>query len=382
MSLNVRGLQAGEDPTIVLSIEDATDQPASEIVSRARYAMAERCKNWTPSIGARWDEERWWNYRRFTHAYALLAADPPGLCDDIQHGSGVSRELLAEVPYPEHGELDWAALYARDLFQVGEDTRGDVDHIDLDEQAYMQARRTMIAACKPLGESTWGYRLEGIEPFELGELLPGLLAYPEFALHGLPAGDLSCYAVKWRWSKWESQGCVIHATIKPLSPKERSTWEAGPPPLFVITINGPTWLLRNEHERVQLLHHELCHAKVDITDDDSEMEDIAGMKPSSLPHDAEICGYTVARFGAMTVREARLIEAAWHNAHTQELLEAARRESLPSPFDLDRLNQPLTAVAELGEPDAEPLPEAPAEPVDEADPFAAVAGGADLFPSS
>lgn len=371
MSMHVRGLQAGEDPMAVLDLQDFADQPAGEIATRARYAMAERCRGFTPRVGQRWDDDRWWQYRRYVHAYALLRADPPGLCADIQHGNGVSRELLAEVPYPENGELDWAALFAMDLFQTGEDARGDVEHIDLDEQAYMQARRTMIAACKPLGESTWGYRLEGIEPFELGEMLRALLCLPEFALNGLPSDDLSCYAVKWRWSKWESKstGKLTRATIEPISPKLRSTWEAGPPPLFVITLNGPDWLLLTEQERMALLHHELCHAKVNVSDDDGELGDIAHLKPSSLPHDAEICGYTAARFGAMSVREARLIEAAWHNAHTQALLEAALQQSLPSPFDLNRLNQSAEVVAELGEGEAHAAQEEPAAPPEDDDPF-------------
>lgn len=368
MSLYVRGLEAGDDPLLVLDLGEYVDESAGEICDRARYAMAERCRNWSPSIGARWDDDRWWSYRRWVHAYALLRADPPGVCTSVQRGSGVPRETLAEVPYPADGELDWAKLFALDLFQKGEDARNDEAQISGD------MRRTMLTACKPLGESTWGYRLAGVEPFELREMLAGLLCLPEFTLNGLPADDLSVYAIKWRWSKWESKGCTTLAAIKPVSPKERGTWEAGPPPLFVITINGPEWLLLTEHERMALLHHELCHAKVDVTDDDGEVGDIVHLKPSSLPHDAEVMGYTAMRFGAMNVREAQLIEAAYHNAHTQALLEEARRQALPSPFDMERLSRPPTAEdGHLGD-DAPALaaPKKPAAEPEDDDPFPSV----------
>ena len=337
----IRGLRPTDNPLAILGLADLEDQPAGEIQRRARYAMAECCQSWTPTGQARMDEIALAEYRRATHAYDLLHGDAVGVCNAVAHGDSLA-ELIDAMPYPAARELDWAALYARDLIIAAEEER--------DEHPFFTREMILVrqADCRVLGEATWGYRLAGLEPFELGEILPSLLALPEFASRQFPS-DLSAFAIKWRWSKWESKGRITFASIKPVSRKERATWEAGPAPLFVITINGPAWLCMTEVERMAVLHHELGHAEVDMVEEDAPgfVDPVLSFKASTRGHDAEVIGLTWARFGPLTMQEAFLIQAAVATPRYQELLAEAAVAGVQDPYDLDRIK----LLAEMGDVD-------------------------------
>lgn len=336
-----RGLRPTDNPLDVLGLADLDDQPADEIRRRARYAMAERCQSWTPTGQARMDEIALAEYRRHTHAYDLLHGDAVGVCTAVARG-GSMAEFIEAMPYPVTRELDWAALYARDLIVAAEEERG--------EHPFFTAEMILarMADCRLLGEATWGYRLAGIEPFELGEVLPALLALPEFSGRMFPE-DLSAFAIKWRWSKWESKGRITFASIKAISRKERATWEAGPAPLFLVTINGPAWLTMTEVERMAVLHHELGHAEVDVVEEDNPgyVDPVLSLKAGTRGHDAEVIGLTWARFGPITLQEAFLIRAAVATPRYRELLAEAEVAGQADPFDLDRVK----LLAETGDVD-------------------------------
>ena len=332
-----RGLVDTDNPLDVLELLDLDDQPAHEILRRARIAMVDRASHWTPTAAVRMDLLRLAEYRRTVHAYRLLHVHGPEILDALHRGGRISQ-FIAETPYPEEGELDWAALFARDLIIRAEEERGTYPVVTV------EMVESQISACKLLGHSLWGYRLQGLEPFELGEMLPELLSLPEVACKGYPA-DLSAFAIQWRFARWASKGRTTYATIRAVSEKERQTWEAGPPPLFLVTINGPAWLVMTEHERMFVLHHELQHGEVDLIGDPEVDGDCTLiMKPGTRGHDTEVMGATWARFGALNFTEAFAIKRAWENPRTRDLLAQAAEHAIQDPFDLER--QMVEAEAE------------------------------------
>jgi len=336
--LKTRGIRAKDNPLEILGLEDLDDQPFDEVLRRGRGTLARDCAWWTAEAGLRADDLRLADYRRKCHAYALLNSFGVDILNACLDGDKMT-EFIKETPYPEHGDLDWAAIYAVDLIIRAEEIRNATGFFN---QELIDGQE---GPCKALGHSTWGYRLEGIHPFDVSEILQSLLTLPEIIAKGYPS-DVTAFAIKWQWAKWHSKGSPVLGSIKPLTKKQRSTWTAGPVPLFIITLNGPAWLVMDDadHERYTVLHHELMHGTVDIEDKREDADPVLKMKPGTVGHDTEIMGASIARFGPLHIREAYLIQAAFNNPRTAQLLAIAATEGISDPYDLDRAYAPPELV--------------------------------------
>lgn len=119
----------------------------------------------------------------------------------------------------------------------------------------------------------------------------------------------------WRAEQKEKDGKIILASCKVFPKRERQLWDeverGGPCPWWEIEIGLAGWILATEHERLHVLHHELMHCDVKVSDVGEE-------KPAIRAHDIQEFTATVGRFGPLTTADSSFAENLTRHPRHQE----------------------------------------------------------------
>lgn len=144
-----------------------------------------------------------------------------------------------------------------------------------------------------------------IDALDARAIVESLLEWPEFAdVRSFP------FALTFRKTAGNSAGAVVLGTCRALGARERLTWRGrGPAPFWEITLALDLWLLATPYERRRLIHHEMMHAAVEVTETDDESGEPTEARPGIRAHPVEEFPTTAARFGAVHPEHIRLADA-------------------------------------------------------------------------
>lgn len=228
--------------------------------------------------------------------------------DDSEYCTNMDAYLSIRTQNEHHKinpAQDWATYLLDDVATWAEHVRSEDIEITQDALDLAIDKLSPLPAFLPFS------RVEGTLP--VFPIIDELLPLQEFVDRNLPE-DSSCFDVVWRCGSWKSKGQVINGQCKPIGKRELALWPNDNPPLWRIELNLPYWMLMTDDERKALIHHEMCHAELDLG---VEGKPKATGKPHTIQQHIE----TLGRFGAQTEDEASAIAHAYAHPNTQRLLK-------------------------------------------------------------
>ncbi len=141
-------------------------------------------------------------------------------------------------------------------------------------------------------------------------------------------GDARRVTVTWRVKHGTKAGDITMGTCGLVSGKQRDLAEAEGRPVYhwEVTLALDVWILLTPNQRERLMHHELMHCNVKVSDDDS-----GEVKPALRNHEIEEFGATAARYGLLP-HQVRV--AALAMSHTPTAQAVQRWQSGPDDAPL------------------------------------------------
>jgi hypothetical protein len=264
--------------------------PRSATMSRIVAGWVDLVKGWHP--GRSYDGDRD-TYMQAMEAWRVLS-DP----DTREQYDSMTHAMWVETHKPRSYELDWLPQYI--AYWVLDEVLGlpQAEAIGSLQGAW----KDVVPAYIPHA------RLSAV--FDVPRIVGRLLPLMEFSNFRALGDDPGAFEIEWRATKWESKGQIIGGTCKTIPEREAALWEGvGSAPKWRITLNLPLWLILDDFGREALVHHEMCHANIELGEADDE-----GIAPEpkvgTLPHTVEEFYETAARYGVQSAAHVGLM-LAW-----------------------------------------------------------------------
>lgn len=322
----IYGLSASDDPFTLLGIgPDGT-------LRTARETLAQRCGFFCPFVNPEdYPAEKMEIYRKTLHAYMLLRDgtrwEQAAALMEIR---GKISGLIELRPYSdiEEGELDfdWVAFYLTDVLGEAQAEREDCGILGYELVA--NVARHLV----DLPDFIHGWRVTEIAQLQTTEILEQVRILPEVSERSLPQ-DPASWGITWQTTVMTKDGDIAGFEVKKATPRTRALY-AGPgkAPLWDVTLCMPYWLGCTDEERRALIHEVLmsCACRQGKDDADGQPTYKVGVYKPTL----RVNGYTVARFGPRTVREAQQVAVAAAHPRTRALLEEAEAMGLGNKYDV------------------------------------------------
>lgn len=238
---------------------------------------------------------------------------------DIVGDEGISTEEALAITSDGRSLLDWAPWYVRSQQESARKLRySNLARINL---STVMALSGML---EELPDYIPGKRLAPLVGLNIRPILEDLLGLDEFADDRELPLNPDLFEIRWRRTKWMSQSRIVKGSCRPIPKAERELWEGdGDLPLWRITLSLPYWLLMDEYERRELIHHELGHAQAKVLESEQEGAPVE-IVPNGEGHDYETFYPTKARYGAGSPFEARLLFEAVTHPRTKAYLAQQR----------------------------------------------------------
>jgi len=213
--------------------------------------------------------------------------------------------------------VDWAPYYVQEMMWKAEGFRDGQTDISLSMVEMAAEELDLLPAFIP------GPRLYTVHGFHVAEIITRLLDMKEFRDRALPE-DPDAFKVIWRNSIWKSKNRLVAGMCGPISKREQQLYQGnGTCPLWKLELCLPYWTLLtdDQNEREALVHHEMCHAKLEIIEKDEGKETILIPNPKGTPHTIEQHVETMGRYGVQNSTEALAIAHAYLHPRTQAILK-------------------------------------------------------------
>lgn len=233
--------------------------------------------------------------------------------EDPDYESAMQAFLDARQVQPlscdDRGVPDWLPHYVMSRWFVADEARNGEQEIlhEMVGQVFggLEHAPAFIA----------GSRLAGVRECDVHPIINRLLPLPEFVDRCLP-GDPTRFAIEWRVSPWKSKGMLVFGQCKPMPKRERALWSGAGKPFWRMTLSLPAWMMMDDGERERLVHHELGHAELEVSETGKET-------PKGRGHEMEEFAATVGRYGVMGEAQACVVAHAAAHPETVRLIEAA-----------------------------------------------------------
>lgn len=210
----------------------------------------------------------------------------------------------------DRGVPDWLPHYLMSQWFRADESRDGAPEVGL---AMVQDTAAALNAFPAFTAST---RLAGILECDVHPIIGRLLPLPEFMEACLP-GDPTRFQIEWRTAPWKSKGQLVFGTCQVIPKRDRALQTGTTRPFWRITLSLPVWMMLDDQERERLVHHEMGHAELLVSED--------GLKvtPKVKGHEIEEFAATAGRYGTMGEMQARVIAHAAAHPVTIRMIEAA-----------------------------------------------------------